>query len=140
MIKFHKDGSIPTNNEVFVFGSNLAGIHGAGAAKLAVQKYRAVYGNGVGWMNEHKSYAIPTKDINIRTLPLSSIEEYIRVFVRVTNNDFLVRSNEPIKYFVTRIGCGLAGFKDSQIAPLFIGARNCSFAEQWKTFIIKENI
>lgn len=129
MIKFHKDGTLPSNNEIFVFGSNLAGVHGAGAAKVAASRFGALYGNGIGFQNN--SYAIPTKDVNIRTLPLNEIEKYIEQFVRVTNDHFIIA-----EYFVTRVGCGLAGYKDSQIAPLFRGAINCSFAEEWREYML----
>ena len=101
------------DNEIFVFGSNLSGIHGAGAAKIAVD-FGAVYGKGVGLYGN--SYAIPTKDENITTLPLSKIEVYV--------NDFIKFAEKNIKYnfIVTKIGCGLAGFRIEDIAPLFKNA------------------
>jgi hypothetical protein len=128
LIKFHKDGSLPTNNEIFVFGSNLAGIHGAGAAKVAVQKFGATYGIGRGFRG--MSYAIPTKDLEIRTLSLSEIKIYVEEFVRMANNPMVLAN-----FFVTRVGCGLAGYQDSDIAPMFKNANNCSFAEDWKIYI-----
>jgi len=79
MTKFHKDGTLPLNGEIFVFGSNLAGIHGAGAAKIAHQKFGAVYGSGMGLMG--KSWAIPTKDNFLNTLTLSDIARHIHIFV-----------------------------------------------------------
>jgi len=134
-IKYHKDRTLPENKEVWVFGSNLAGIHGAGAAKIAASKFGAQYGKGIGWQPDFKSYAIPTKDNNIRTLSLNEVVQYINDFIRVTNDDFMVFNKILPQYFVTRIGCGLAGFKDEEIAPLFKGARNCSFAKEWKQYL-----
>lgn len=132
LYKFHKDGTLPTNGEVFVFGSNLAGIHGAGAAKIAAAKFGAVYGQGEGWGKDYKSFAIPTKDYTIRyPLPLDDIEFSVNQFVRITNDVFVMTPG----WFVTRIGCGLAGYKDEEIAPMFKGATNCSFAEEWKQYL-----
>lgn len=137
--KFHEDGTLPKNGEVFVFGSNLAGIHGAGAAKVAVERFGATYGNGQGWQRDYKSYAIPTKGMDLRfALPLEVIANDIDMFVRQTKNDFMVYKGKHIQYFVTRIGCGFAGYKDEEIAPLFRGARNCSFAEEWRPYL--ENV
>jgi len=133
--KFHKDGTLPQNGEIWVFGSNLAGIHGAGAAKVAMMKYGAQYGRGEGYQSAEvgkESYAIPTKDNNIRTLPLSEIKVYCDEFIRFTNHPMVLNRG----YFVTRVGCGLAGYKDEDIAPLFKGALNCSFAEEWKPYIL----
>jgi hypothetical protein len=132
--KFHKDGTLPQNGEIWVFGSNLAGIHGAGAAKIAASKYGAQFGQGSGYMNTdgRGSYAIPTKDYNIRTLPLSEIELYCERFKIFANDPFVLNRG----YFVTRVGCGLAGYKDEHIAPMFKGTFNCSFAEEWKEYIL----
>jgi len=98
-------------NQIFVFGSNEAGVHGAGAAKLAHQKFGAVYGVGFGLQG--KSYAIPTKDLEIRTLPLDKIEYYIY--------SFLTEAMEypDTEFLVTKIGCGLAGYSETEIANLF---------------------
>ena len=128
MYKFHRDGTLPQNGEVFVFGSNLAGIHGAGAAKVALDKYGALWGKGVGLHG--MTYAIPTKNEFIHTLPLHEIEEFVERFVSDSN------FYEDGQYFVTRVGCGLAGYKDEQIAPMFKGAKNCSFAEEWKKYLV----
>lgn len=96
---------------IFVFGSNLAGRHGAGAAKFALQRHGAVYGIGQGLSG--KSYAIPTKNGNIKTLPLSEIEKYVKTFLQFAKE-------QPSYIFnVTPIGCGLAGYKYNQIAPFF---------------------
>jgi hypothetical protein len=127
-MKFHKDGTLPQNGEVFVFGSNLAGIHGAGAAKIAHQKFGAIYGAGMGLMG--RSWAIPTKDKLLNTLSLSDIERHIHIFVNDAPKFFPEHN-----WFVTRVGCGLAGYKDEQIAPMFRGAKNCSFAEEWRPYL-----
>jgi hypothetical protein len=97
-------------NDVFVFGSNTAGIHGAGAAKLAL-KWGAKMGRGIGYYGQ--TYAIPTKDDNIETLPLSAIGAYVDEFIRSA------RKIPYMNFLVTQIGCGLAGYKPEQIAPLF---------------------
>lgn len=126
MISFHKDKTLPLDNSIFVFGSNLAGIHGAGAAAMALN-FGAEWGKGVGLQG--RSYAIPTKDESIKTLPLSKILPYIREFVQFT------KDHPEMKFFVTRIGCGLAGYSDHLIAPLFKGAINCSFADEWRPWL-----
>lgn len=100
------------DNEVFVFGSNLSGIHGGGAAKQALE-WGAVWGNPFG--AQGKTYAIPTKDKNVyTTLPLESIKPYVESFIEYSKN------NTQYTFLVTQIGCGLAGYKPKHIAPLFI--------------------
>lgn len=128
--KFHLDGLTPENDEIFVFGSNLAGRHGAGAAWVAHKEYGAVYGQGIGAYGQ--SYAIPTKDKSIRTLPSKSVESYILSFCDYTH------MNDHLDFFVTRVGCGLAGFKDEEIAPLFKSAneKNCNFPNEWKEYLL----
>jgi len=115
---------------VFVFGSNIAGRHGRGAALFAKQNYGAVYGVGIG--RTGYSYAIPTKDINISTLPLDEINKYVEDFI-------VYAKNNPDTYFqITNIGCGLAGYDPKQIAPMFIcSPGNCSFSKEF-TDIINE--
>jgi len=98
-------------NEIFVFGSNEAGIHGAGAAKLARERFGAVLGEAFGLYGQ--SFAIPTKDENIKTLPLHNISQYVQAFLIVANK----RKN--LNFFVTEIGCGLAGYSIKDIAPMF---------------------
>ena len=125
--KYHKDGISP-DNVVFVFGSNLAGRHGAGAARAAALHYGAEYGKGHGRMPF--CYAIPTKDYNINTLELDVIKFYVKIFIRHAST----RPQE--EFLITRIGCGLAGYKDSDIAPMFKNAPdNCSFAEEWRQYL-----
>jgi hypothetical protein len=110
---------------IFVFGSNLAGRHGAGAALFARQHHGAIYGQGIGLQGN--SYAIPTKGKNLRTLPLALIELYILTFIK-----FAIY-HPHLTFEVTRIGCGLAGYKDEQIAPMFKDAPiNCVLPEGWR--------
>jgi hypothetical protein len=99
---------------IFVFGSNLAGIHGGGAAKYAHQQLGAVWGVGSGPSGQ--TYALPTKNEHIETRSFSEIAASVGAFKRYA-------AKHPEDTFqVTRIGCGLAGFADSQIAPLFADA------------------
>ena len=96
-------------NEIFVFGSNLAGAHGGGAARIALDFFGAVWGQGVGLQGQ--SYAIPTMQGGVET-----IKPYVDEFI-----DF-ARLHPELKFLVTRIGCGIAGFRDEEIGPLFKGA------------------
>lgn len=112
-------------NEIFVFGSNLAGRHGAGAALFARQHHGAIYGVGDG--PQGSSYAIPTKDSQLSTLPLNIIKYYVEVFIGYA------RARQDCIFNVTRVGCGLAGYKDTDIAPLFAGAPlNCKLPDGWR--------
>ena len=97
----------------FVFGSNEAGRHGKGAALCAKKHFGAIYGQGHG--EQGSSYAVATKDASLRSLPLGQIRENVRVFLQHA-------TNHPHKQFaVSRVGCGLAGYSDEEIAPLFKG-------------------
>jgi hypothetical protein len=128
MKEYHTDGTIPSGKEIFVFGSNLSGIHGAGAARAAMDFYGAEWGVGIGRTGE--SYAIPTKSEGItRTLSLLEILPFVEDFVSYT------QKNPDLKFWVTRVGCGLAGHYDGDIAPMFFGAINCSFPEEWKEYL-----
>ena len=93
-------------NEIFVFGSNLQGMHGGGAARVAHEKFGAVWGEGTGLQGQ--SYAIPTMHGGIDV-----IAPYV--------NDFIAFAKEhpELKFLVTEIGCGIAGFRISEMAPLF---------------------
>lgn len=93
-------------NEIFVFGSNLAGRHGGGAARLAYTRFGAIWGQGVGLQG--KSYAIPTMQGGVET-----IKPYVDEFIS------FARQHSERTFLVTRIGCGIAGFRDEEIAPLF---------------------
>ena len=101
-------------NDVFVFGSNLAGAHGAGAAKWAHERFGAKTGIGVGFSdNDGKTYALPTKDFFIETLPLEVIKDHVdKLF-------FVARAVKQRHFLITKIGCGLAGYTISEIAPMF---------------------
>lgn len=96
-------------NEIFVFGSNLVGAHGGGAARLAYNKFGAIWGEGVGLHGQ--SYAIPTMQGGVET-----IRPYVDDFIR------FARTRPELKFYVTQIGCGIAGFKIREIAPLFQNA------------------
>lgn len=127
-MKFHTDGTSPKNKStIFVFGSNLAGVHGAGAARAALDHFGAVYGKGIGLYGT--SYGIPTKDLKIKTLPLKDIRNYVKKFVSFT------KSNPDLQFWVTRVGCVIAGYEDADIAPMFKGAVNCNFAKEWKPYL-----
>ncbi len=113
---------------IFVFGSNLAGVHGAGAALYALKYEGAIYGQGYG--RQGNSFAIPTKDELIQTLPLNTINEYVDGFIDYANN------NPDEVFKITKIGCGLAGYRDIEIAPMFTGASlNCTFDHDWLPFL-----
>ena len=93
-------------NEIFVFGSNLSGAHGGGAARLAYNRFGAIWGQGVGLQGQ--SYGIPTMQGGVET-----IKPYVDEFI-----DFAAQHPE-MKFLVTLIGCGIAGFTPEEIAPLF---------------------
>ena len=93
-------------NEIFVFGSNLEGMHGGGAARLAYEKFGAIWGQGVGLQGQ--SYGIPTMHGGI-----DAIKPYVDEFIG------FAKSHPELTFLVTRIGCGIAGFRDEEIAPLF---------------------
>lgn len=122
----HNERFVLDEELLFVFGSNLAGRHGAGAALAALNFYGAVYGRGVGLNNS--SYAIPTKDRNLIILPIKSIKFYVDQFVSFTQT-----SNRH--FYVTPIGTGYARYKHSDIAPLFKNVKNCWLPEVWKPYI-----
>ena len=96
-------------NEIFVFGSNLAGYHGGGAARIARESFGAIWGQGVGMQGQ--CYAIPTMQGGVET-----IKPYVDEFI-----DF-ARTHTEYTFLVTRIACGIAGFSPREIAPLFAGA------------------
>ena len=103
---------------IFVFGSNLAGRHEAGAALHALREYGAIAYEGSGRMGH--SYAIPTKDRRLNPLPLPSIGFFVLGFIEYAE------AHPELQFLVTRIGCGLAGYKDEDMAPMFADApSNC---------------
>lgn len=93
-------------NEIFVFGSNLAGSHGGGAARVAYNRFGAIWGQGVGLQGQ--SYAIPTMQGGVET-----IRPYVDEFIE------FAKQHPELIFLVTRIGCGIAGFSDEEISPLF---------------------
>ncbi len=107
---------------IFVFGSNLAGIHGAGAAREAHQSWGAVWGAGIGLHGQ--SYAIPTKDEHIRTMSIPRIAGFVADFIRYA------AAHPQHSFLVTAIGCGLAGHDPADIAPLFAGATENVFLSE----------
>lgn len=117
--------------DVFVFGSNLAGRHGKGAALHARKHFGAIYGKGEG--RQGNSYAIPTKDGNLNTLSLDDIYIFVLEFKMYARDHFEESFN------VTEIGCGLAGYTPDDIAQMFNGCpENVNLPESFKK-IIKEN-
>ena len=96
-------------NEIFVFGSNLAGAHGGGAALLAYRKFGAIWGQGVGLQGQ--SYGIPTMQGGVET-----IAPYVDEFIE------FAKAHPELTFFVTKIGCGIAGFSEAEISPLFKAA------------------
>lgn len=99
---------------VFVFGSNLAGRHGKGAALWAREHRGAIYGQGVG--PQGNAYAIPTKDHQLRVLPLDVIRDHVHEFLKYAGE------RSDLRFQVTPVGCGLAGYRHDQIAPMFADA------------------
>lgn len=118
------------NKEIFVFGSNLSGIHGAGAAKYARLHHGAVMGQGIGLQGS--SYALPTKGVNISFMPLTDIGRHVAAFIS------FAKIRPDLTFRVTRVGCGLAGFKDTEIAPLFRAALelpNVRLPKGWRHYV-----
>lgn len=126
--QFHPDNIIPTGDWIFVFGSNEAGRHGKGTAKVARIDFRAEYGVGRGRTGQ--AYAIPTKDTQLRVLPIRAIEPAVREFISYA------KTHPELNFFVTRVGCGFAGCKDEQIGPLFSDVpSNCSMPSDWRRYL-----
>ena len=109
-------------NEIFVFGSNLQGYHGAGAARMALDKFGAVWGQGVGLQGQ--SYAIPTMEGGVDT-----IKPYVDEFIE------FAKQHPEYQFLLTRVGCGIAGFTDEEIAPLFVEALKLENVKFPKAFI-----
>lgn len=115
-------------SRVFVFGSNLAGVHGAGSARHALDSCGAEWGVGVGLRGS--SYAIPTKDRNIRSMSPEAIRPYVSEFLA------FAREHPEMTFDVVAIGCGLAGFRPEQIAPMFNGApANCNLPPEFSAVL-----
>lgn len=108
----------------------MAGRHGAGAAKVAKVSFGAQFGCGRGPTG--RAYAIPTKDTNLNVIGIDQIEQSMQDFL------LYARLHPELNFFVTRVGCGLAGYRDEQIGPMFAGApENCSLPVSWKQHTIK---
>lgn len=113
---------------IFVFGSNLKGVHGAGAALHAVEKWGAIRGRGEGIQGD--SYAIPTKETWRRRLDLQEIEQNIKRFIKYA------KEHPELHFIVTAVGCGLAGYKPAQIAPMFFTApKNCDLPAEFEQIL-----
>lgn len=114
--------------EIFIFGSNLAGRHGAGAALTAKRLFQAKTGVGEGPTGQ--CYAIPTKDKNISTMSLSRINAAVLRFLEYA------KLHPELTFYVTEIGCGLAGLTPKDIGPMFAGASaNVILPEKFKAVI-----
>lgn len=109
-------------DEIFVFGSNLAGAHGGGAARIAVEDFGAIWGQGVGLQGQ--CYAIPTMQGGVET-----IKPYVDEFIE------FAKQHKELFFYVTRIGCGIAGFRDEEIAPLFAKAIDVQNIALPETFV-----
>lgn len=112
-------------NEIFVFGSNLQGMHCGGAARIAYEEFGAEWGVGIGMTG--RCYAIPTMQGGIET-----IRPYVDDFIKYA------KEHSELTFLVTRIGCGIAGFKDFEMAPLFKDAtdmENVALPQQWRKLL-----
>lgn len=112
---------------VYVFGSNLAGRHGKGAALEARNSYGAKYGQGIGLQG--RSYGIPTKDENLEILSIHDIAPYVHEFVEFTKTSGRT-------FYLTSVGCGLAQYHPRDITPLFKGVEYCQLPESWLEYLI----
>lgn len=132
-VRFYEQTPLPTpsNGVIFVFGSNQRGRHGAGAARDAAWYYGAQEGCGVGLQGQ--SYAIPTKDFYIETLPLDKIKPYVDEFVKFTHD------HPELTFMVTPVGTGLAGYTHADIAPLFKDVVNCWLPMAWRSYWANPN-
>ncbi len=117
-----------TQKTIFVFGSNLAGRHGRGSAREALERWGAQYGIGEGRTGD--AYAIPTKGRQLEVLPLSAIALSIIRFLEYA------RAQPELHFRIVAIGCGLAGYKPAQIAPFFANApKNCELPIEFKRLL-----
>ena len=108
-------------NEIFLFGSNLQGMHGGGAARMAYERFGAIMGQGVGLQGQ--CYAIPTMHGGVE-----AIRPYVDEFIT------FAQQHTELTFLVTRVGCGIAGFRDEEIAPLFADAHllpNVTLPQGW---------
>lgn len=118
---------------IFVFGSNLAGRHGAGAALDARIYHGAIYGQGIG--PQGRAYAIPTKDENLNPLSLDRVRGYVKEFLAYAH------AHPELEFYVTRVGCGYANNSPEDIAPMFEGApANCQLPEGWRLYFSSSQV
>lgn len=118
----------PTDNRIFVFGSNLAGRHGAGAALFARKQRGAIYGQAHGLQGQ--SYAIPTLDARFQQRPLGDIAQDVGLFLG------FARAHPELRFQVTPIGTGLAGFSHQEMSRLFAGhPSNCDMPTEWAALV-----
>lgn len=124
----HFPPSLNDGQHIFVFGSNLAGRHGKGAALEARRHWGAVDGSASGIWGH--SYGVPTKDWQIKTLSLDRISRSVGQF------KLFAHSARSLIFLVTPIGTGLAGYTHAEIAPMFRGSpSNCVFVPEWQEFL-----
>jgi hypothetical protein len=134
-MRFHVDGSQPEKDMIFVFGSNLKGIHGAGAALAARRYYGAVLGVPEGFRG--MSYALPAKVTPYIFMNLETLDKHVKNFVS------FAKQHNQFSYFIVRVGCVLGGFKDQDVASLFkkhleafqVDTQNMSFPNEWKPYL-----
>ncbi len=113
------------NKRIFVFGSNLAGVHGAGSAKAAMQYHGAIWGQGEGLQGN--SYGIATKDARLQTLSLESIERSVRRFIQFATE------HPEMTFQCVKVGCGLAGVEEEVMKKFFANAPlNCELPRGWR--------
>lgn len=121
-------------NEVFVYGANEAGIHGAGGAYLAYSQFGAKWGK---YGYDGQAYGIPTKSDTYRVLTVNEIMYHVHVFIQC------VKAHPDKDFLLTEIGCGLAGYNPSDIAPLFraaIDLPNLYFPQRFADILSTYNI
>lgn len=120
-------------NDVFVPGTNESGIHGSGAARFAWKELGIEWGVGFGPSGD--CFGIPTKDWDVKTLPLNVIAVYVKRFIAFT------KLHSTLRFYVTKIGCGLAGLTPAQIAPMFedaIGLENVYLPQEFWNVLIPD--
>lgn len=131
-MRVHMDGTSPLPKQIFVFGSNLRGHHGAGAARHAMDVLGAEYGVAEGFTG--KCYAIPTKNARIDTMTIDEIRPYADRLVQA------MKDNPQVDFFMTRVGCVLAGHSDRAMATLFKGAQrltNVDWPADWAHILME---
>lgn len=123
----HYTPEMNDGQHIFVFGSNLAGIHGAGAARQAHKHWGAEWHVGEG--RTGNSYALPTKDRSIKTRTLTEIRASVRKFIEYA------KTHTELTFLVTEVGCGLAGLNPQLVAPMFCDApSNCKLPDSFRIF------